>query len=227
MEKWRAIWNSSERINNTILEIFIKADGFDSGPGSFSLENWKIYVQQFYNKLSIQSNESIFEIGCGSGAFLFPLYLNGNKVGGVDYSSPLIDLANIIMKDCDFERNEASKTDFKLRYDYVISNSVFHYFDSLDYAEEVIKKMLLKATKKVGIFDINDFSKKSEYHKTRTGRMNKQEYIQKYEGLDHLFYRKRWFEEIAEKYSVKIEIFHQTFKDYSNSKLRFNVIMTK
>jgi hypothetical protein len=39
MEKWRAIWNSSERINNTILEILIKADGFDSGPGSFSLVN--------------------------------------------------------------------------------------------------------------------------------------------------------------------------------------------
>ena len=62
MEKWRAIWNSSERINNTILEILIKADGFDSGPGSFSLENWKIYVQEFFNKLSIQSNESIFEL---------------------------------------------------------------------------------------------------------------------------------------------------------------------
>jgi len=59
------------------------------------------------------------------------------------------------------------------------------------------------------------------------GRMNKQEYIQKYEGLDHLFYEKRWFEAIAEKYSVKIEIFDQTFKYYSNSKLRFNVIMTK
>ena len=227
MEKWKTVWNGSERINNPILETLIKVNGFDSGPGSFTLENWKIYVQEFFNQLSIKSNESVFDIGCGSGAFLFPLYLNGNKVGGIDYSSPLIDLANTIMKDCDFERNEASKTDFKLRYDYVISHSVFHYFDNLDYAEEVIKKMLLKATKKIGIFDLNDFSKKSEYHKTRMGRMNKQEYIQKYEGLDHLFYEKRWFEAIAEKYSVKIEIFDQTFKYYSNSKLRFNVIMTK
>ena len=81
------------------------------------------------------------------------------------------------------EKTRHLKTDFKLKYDYVISNSVFHYFDNLDYAEQVIKKMLLKATKKVGIFDLNDFSKKSEYDKTRMGMMNKQEYIQKYEGL--------------------------------------------
>ena len=36
-------------------------------------------------------------------------------------------------------------------------------------------------------------SKKKEYHKTRMDGMNKEEYIQKYEGLDHLFYEKRWF----------------------------------
>ena len=109
----------------------------------------------------------------------------------------------------------------------MFSRSVFHYFINHEYAEEEIKKMLLKSTKSVGIFDLNDKSKKSEYHKIRMGNMNKNEYAQKYDGLDHLFYEKKWFEEIAEKYSVNIEIFDQNFKDYSNSKLRFNVIMTK
>ena len=117
--------------------------------------------------------------------------------------------------------------DFKTKYSFVISHSVFQYFKNLDYAEDVIKKMLLKATKSIGIFDINDKTMESKYHEIRMGGMNKEEYIKKYEGLDHLFYEKRWFEEIAEKYSVNIEIFDQTFKDYSNSKLIFNVIMTK
>ena len=163
----------------------------------------------------------------GSGAFLYPLYLSSIKVGGIDYSSPLIDLANRVMINCDFQQTEASKIDFKIKYDFVISHSVFHYFTDLEYAEDVIKKMLLKSTKSIGIFDLNNKSKKSEYHQIRKGKMDKHEYSKKYEGLDHLFYEKKWFEEIAEKNAVKIKIFDQNFKDYSNSKLRFNVIMTK
>ena len=227
MDKWQEIWNKSNRIDDYILETLIKADGFDSGAGSFTLKNWKIYTQQLYNKLSVKSNESVYDIGCGSGAFLYPLYLSNIKVGGVDYSSRLIDLANRVMKNSDFQQIEASKIDFKVKYDFVISHSVFHYFSNLKYAEEVIKKMLLKSTKRIGIFDINDKSKKSEYDEIRMGKMNKHEYAQKYEGLDHLFYEKKWFERIAKKYGVEIKIFDQKFKGYSNSKLRFNVIMTK
>jgi len=227
MDKWREIWNKSDRIDDYILETLIKADGFDSGAGSFTLKNWKTYIQDFYNILSIKSNESVFDIGCGSGAFVYPIYLSGIKVGGIDYSAPLIDLANRVMKNCDFQQIEALKMDFKIKYDFVISHSVFHYFKNLEYAEDVIEKMLLKSTKRIGIFDINDKSKKSEYDKVRMGKMNKHEYAKKYEGLDHLFFEKKWFEEIAKKYGVEIKIFDQKFKGYSNSKLRFNVIMTK
>ena len=195
MDKWQEIWNKSNRIDDYILETLIKADGFDSGAGSFTLKNWKIYTQQLYNKLSVKSNESVYDIGCGSGAFLYPLYLSNIKVGGVDYSSPLIDLANRVMKNSDFQQIEASKIDFKVKYDFVISHSVFHYFSNLKYAEEVIKKMLLKSTKRIGIFDINDKSKKSEYDEIRMGKMNKHEYAQKYEGLDHLFYEKNGLRE--------------------------------
>jgi len=57
--------------------------------------------------------------------------------------------------------------------------------------------------------------------------MNQQEYEEKYKGLDHLFYEKSWFEEIAKEFNLKISIFDQTFEKYSNSNLRFNVIMEK
>jgi len=112
MDKWREIWNKSDRIDDYILETLIKADGFDSAAGSFTLKNRKTYTQDFYNILSIKSNESVFDIGCGSGAFLYPLYLSSIKVGGIDYSSPLIDLANRVMKNCDFQYIEASKNGF-------------------------------------------------------------------------------------------------------------------
>lgn len=227
MDKWQEIWNTTDRIDDHILEALIKADGFDSGAGSFTLKNWKTYTQEFYNILSIKSNESVFDVGCGSGAFLYTLYLSNNKVGGIDYSLPLIDLANRVMKNCDFQQIEAKKLDFEIKYDFVISHSVFHYFKNLEYAEDVIKRMLLKSTKSIGIFDINDKTKESEYNQIRMGKMNEREYAQKYKGLDHLFYEKKWFKEIAKKYEVEIKIFDQKFKGYSNSKLRFNVVMTK
>ncbi len=131
------------------------------------------------------------------------------------------------MKNNTFENIEASKIDTVENYDVVLSHSVFHYFKDLDYAKEVIKRMLLKANKKIAIFDINDESKQEEYHRTRMGKMDKDEYIKKYEGLDHLFYEKSWFEELAKSLNMKISIFDQTFKNYSNSPLRFNVIMEK
>ncbi len=57
--------------------------------------------------------------------------------------------------------------------------------------------------------------------------MDEQDYKEKYKGLEHMFYNKDWFKTIAEEFNCKIDIFDQSFKNYSNSKLRFNIIMEK
>jgi len=226
MNKWKIIWNKNERIEKIILEMLMKADGFDSGAGAFEVDDWINYTSNFYNKLDIKENDTIFDVGCGSGAFLYPLYLKNYKVGGVDYSMELINLANKIMPEASFEVKEAIEIDDK-KYDFVVSHSVFHYFPSLDYAERVIEKMVKKSNKKIGIFDINDKGKETIYHRIRMGNMSEEEYSNKYKGLEHMFYDKVWFQSIAEKLNLKITIFNQTFEKYTNSKLRFNVIMEK
>ena len=83
MNEWQKIWNKNDRVNKIILENLIKADGFDSGAGSFAVDDWIKYTNELYDKLDIQSNNSIYDIGCGSGAFVYPLYLNNYVVGGV------------------------------------------------------------------------------------------------------------------------------------------------
>ena len=227
MDNWKKIWNKDERINSIILECLIKADGFDSGAGSFSVEGWKKYTQEYFEKLDINSGDTIFDVGCGSGAFLYSLYLQSHRVGGVDYSKTLVDLAKTIMPSSHYICDEALNIDDDSTYDFVVSHSVFHYFKDLDYAKAVINKMIQKSNKKIGIFDINDKDKKDEYHKIRMGDMGEQEYKEKYKGLEHLFYEKNWFIEIAKEFNLKISVFDQTFEDYSNSNLRFNVIMEK
>ena len=79
MDEWKQIWNKDERINKIILEGLIKADGFDSGAGSFTVDDWIIYTNELYDELNISQNNSIYDIGCGSGAFLYPLYLQSYK----------------------------------------------------------------------------------------------------------------------------------------------------
>lgn len=148
MDKWKTIWNKKDRVNNYVLETLIKADGFDSGAGSFTLDDWTIYTKQHFDKLNIKDTDSIYDVGCGCGAFVYPLYLIGNKIGGGDYSSALINLANTVMQHCHFEHVDAIKIGAKQKYDIVLSHSVFHYFKDLDYAENVILNMLEKANKK-------------------------------------------------------------------------------
>lgn len=131
------------------------------------------------------------------------------------------------MKNSFFEVNEALQLDVDKKFDHVISHSVFHYFENLEYAENVIKKMINKANLKIGIFDINDNAKKEIYHKIRMQKMNQAEYNEKYKGLDHLFYDKKWFDDLAKKFDLKIDIFDQVYEKYENSSLRFNVIMEK
>jgi trans-aconitate methyltransferase len=207
--------------------MLIKADGFDSGAGSFSVDGWLQYTDELYKKINIKQNESIFDIGCGSGAFIYPLHINNHKTGGVDYSMILINLANTIFSNKEFICNEANSINTNNKYDIVVSHSVFHYFKDLQYAKSVILKMINKANKKICIFDINDKSKEEDYHKIRMNGINKEDYQKKYLGLEHMFYDKSWFENLANEFNLKIDIFDQTFKNYTNSKLRFNVIMEK
>ena len=54
MDKWQKIWNKDERVNKIILEMLIKADGFDSGAGSFTVDDWLQYTDELYKTIDIE-----------------------------------------------------------------------------------------------------------------------------------------------------------------------------
>jgi len=227
MNNWKEIWSNRERVHKIILEILMKADGFDSPTGEFSIDDWILYSESLYKKLLIKENDSIFDVGCGSGAFVYSLFQKGYRIGGIDYSEVLIELAKSVINNKNFIVGDALDIDENEKYDFVISHSVFFYFNNLPYAKKVIEKMIKKADKAVAIFDINDITKESDYHKLRMQTMTKEEYENKYQGLKHLFYDKEFFKQIANEHKLEIEIWDQEFEKYNNSKFRFNVIMRK
>ena len=141
---WQKIWNrrypSEDR--DLTLEDLIALDGFDVGAGAITVENWREYVKIMVEKLKITDGLSVFEVGCGSGAFLHAIQENCHIIpGGIDYSNSLISAAKRVMPEGSFEASEAIELNVNEKYDVLISNSVFQYFDH-NYATVVLKKCL-------------------------------------------------------------------------------------
>jgi len=223
MQNWKNVWNKQERIDKILLEALLKADGFDSVMSNFSYDQWITYTKKLYSFIGLKDGESVFEVGCGSGAFLFPIQKQ-NVIGGLDFSEPLIALANKIL-DGKFYVADASEGNFP-KSDVIVSNGVFIYFKDLNFAECVLEEMI-SSTTKVAILDINDISKEEDYHSCRNCLVG-EGYKTKYDSLEHLFFDKQFFIDFATERGWKIKIEDQHISEnYPISKFRFNVVMSK
>jgi SAM-dependent methyltransferase len=219
LEDWKEVWNNEERIQNLILDMLIKVDGFDTRLSNFTPKEWLEYTKKLYRFAGIKDNDSIFEVGCGAGAFLYPL-LKTNEVGGVDFSQPLINLAKNFLGD-KFIVGDALEANY-IPSDFTISNGVFLYFTDLEYSKKVIEKMFQNSNKIV-IFDINDLSKKEDYLKYRKKMLGKN-YNIKFTKTQHLFYDKEFFVDFANKYNLKVFFQNQLYlENYQSAQYRFNV----
>src|SRR5262249_45792310 len=105
---WFAVWSSRQvgLSDASCLPQLLAADGFDS-LGAIDEAAWRTYVHRMAAGLRLSPEDSIFEVGCGAGAFLYPLYLQGNPVAGIDYSARLVQTARQIMPEAEISLGEA------------------------------------------------------------------------------------------------------------------------
>lgn len=232
--RWKEVWNRRQidldKLNETdefsIYKELKRLDGFD-----VQVENENGYYKSFHEGIleiydkKLKSYKSVYEIGCGSGANLFVFHKRGMIVGGVDYSEQLIGVAQKKLPGCDIDVDEAIRIDTEKQYDVVISDSVFAYFQDIEYAEQVLEKMYLKARYEVILLEIFDKDLEDKCQAYRRSQM--EDYDKKYEGLDKLFYPKQMFADFAEKHDCKIE-FRSIKNDYYwNSKFMYNCFIMK
>jgi trans-aconitate methyltransferase len=229
VNKWQEIWSRRDvqGAASSTLQQLIDLDGFDSGAGRIEAPTWTEYVDSIIEQLTDGEKGSFFEVGCGSGAFLYPLFSTGCQVGGIDYSDVLIGHARRVMPEMSFSHREAAAIETEPKYDFVLSNGVFHYFRDLEYAREVVEKMCQKAKRAVGVFEVPNLALRSESETARAGALSEGEYKKKYEGLGHLYYSKSWFEELGRELGHSVEIIPQNIPGYGNSPFRFNCIFKK
>ena len=238
--KWYEVWE--RRIENkTILrsenprEVFMelkRINGWDSTSSMLEYEQFYDQYVQTKNELEFsprsKSNviSSVFEVGCGSGANLYLFQNDGYHVGGIDYASHLIEIAGrVLAEPRELICEEAAGLSWDVKYDAVLSNSVFSYFDSYEYAEKVMEAMYNKTNQSIGIIDIHNIEKKEEFIQFRKSLC--QNYEERYQDLPKFFYKKSFFLDFAEKYNMSIKFTRPDMKKYWNNEFVFNCFMRK
>jgi trans-aconitate methyltransferase len=230
MNNWQTVWGRRQLSDGSAspLQALIDLDGFDGGAGRIEEAAWRTYVADVARKLGMRAGQSVFEIGCGSGAFLYPLSQAGLSVAGLDYSPVLIDAARNAMPAGQFECAEASAFDAEPgRYDFVIANSVFHYFPDEAYARRVIVRMLSAAEQGAAFLELPDLSSRNQAEATRRDMLTVEEYEKKYAGLAHQYFRREMFAEIGEQFGFRTELVDQSIDGYAQNPFRFNCFMHK
>lgn len=241
MANWREVWNREKQIINnggklnTIEAVYKemrRVNGYDAVDGEYSWEDFLAQWKEWNHNLNFSKRdyggiESVFEVGCGSGPnlLLYQSLCNHMKVGGIDYSEPLTNIANQYIDSEELYCGEAIEMDTKIKYDAVISYSVFHYFSDYGYAERVLEKMYQKALHVIAILDIHDLKKKESFLNNR--RALTPDYDIKYRGLDKLFFDKQFFIDFAEKYHCDIKIDHSNVKSYWNNNFVYHCYLYK
>lgn len=104
-----------------------------------------------------------------------------------------------------------------------MADSVFQYFDELDYAETVLRKMLSKTNKIIYLGELHDEQLKEDWLAHRHAAMKNYDEI--YAGLPKMFYNREWLRKIAEEYHKKVCFTTLENKEYWNSKYLFHCYM--
>ena len=224
-ERWRQIWSSRPAADEpTLLARLMHADGYLSGFSPSSEASFRRFVADVMERTGMEPGHSVFEIGCGAGAFLLPLAEAGLQVGGLDFAAPQVALARASLPGDRFFAAEAAAYDAE-PVDHVVSNGVFLYFPDLAYAEAVLVKAMTAARRSVSVLDTPDAALRAESEAYRRNTMGEVEYRHAYVGLEHLYVAREWFAELAARHGWRCEIEGQTLEGHPQARFRFNVFM--
>lgn len=232
---WKRIWEKRE-INESLLSttdrnaLFAelkRCNGFDVVGGGIPLESLLEQYRVTKEKLTQYAPQakSVYEVGCGSGANLFLFEQDGWKTGGLDYSEALTGIAKKVLRSEDLLCAGAADLPDAPEYDCLFANSVFSYFESTDYAEEVLEKMYRKARYAIALIDIHDAEQKDAFIAYRKAEI--EDYEERYRNLPKFFYSRDFFVQFAEKHGMKIEFYQSDMEGYWNNPFVFHLVMYK
>lgn len=223
---WKTVWASRACVDTSQLQLadLLAADGFDT-LGHVDVAAWGDYLGDIAARLGIAPGDALFEVGCGAGAFLYPFAQTDHPVGGLDFSPVLIDMARRAMPTGAFVVGEAAALQTEPGDDWVCANGVFLYFPDPAYAEAVLRRMAAKARKGLAILDVPDLASRDQAMAARRAAYTGEDYDSHYQGLDHLFFPRDWWQAKAAALGLTVEIRDQCLAGYLHAPFRYNVFL--
>lgn len=208
----------------SLFAQLMAADGLDTGFGDVGEASWRGFIRHTAAVAGIRAGDSVFEVGCGAGAYLYELSEMGCTVGGLDSSEALLGYAREALPHGRWIHGDAPELDATERWDVVTACGVFLYFPDLGYARVVLERMTRKARRAVMVLEVPDLAKREATEAARRKRTGDAEYAAKYDGLAHLYMDKAWFETTLRELGFgRVRIEDQAIEGYENSASRFNV----
>ena len=220
----------SYQINPKNIRDLLILNGWDANLSNFSINDWKKFVNYFIQENKINKTNKILEIGCGAGAFLLPFYNKKIQCYGIDNIKNFIKISQKYMPRGKFfvsEANNLKKKIKKIKFNFIFCNSIFQYFPSKKYADQVLKEILdLKTIKnKIYILDIPDHKKKTKYVNSLIKQIGKKKYQEKYSKNMHQFYKYEDFVKFIKKRNLKIKKISNKLLKKKTSNFRFNIVI--
>jgi ubiquinone/menaquinone biosynthesis C-methylase UbiE len=225
VESWKSIWERKgrEAAGKTAwsTEDLLRADGFDGAMAQAGAAAQDHIARVITEALGIKREMRVLEAGCGAGATLSLLRETGAHFTGVDYSSPLIDIARAALPEMQFHVAEAAALPFPdAAFDAGFSYGVFLYFPDVEYASAVLSEMIrvVRDGAPILILDVPDAAKRETCEQARRASGA---------ALDppHCYYSKQFFEEFAAAAARHAKIEDQAVPGYANSAFRYNVLL--
>ncbi len=231
---WKEIWTRKrstsepdEGDEDAVLAELLTLDGYNTPTGSVAPAVWRRNVLDLAARHGLAPGDRIFEVGCGAGAFLYPLARLGLVTAGIDYSESHIAAARRYLPGSRLEVAEAIALDASERYDVVASCGVFFYFSDRDYAREVLGKMVDKSTRGVWVLDVNDADREEEALAIRRAAYPPGEYDRAYADLPQLYLARAWFQAFADERGLACTFEPQTLPGYLSARYRYHAFLKK
>ena len=229
-KNWLQVWKKKSNLPfSKNYKNLLEMNGWDTGVSSFSIQDWKKFINMIIKKFQITKTDNVFEIGCGSGAFLLPFYKKNINCFGTDYSTKFIKNCKKLMKKGVFIKSEANnlKKFKKYKFDYIFIHSVFQYFDNTKYADQVMSQLREIAQKgtKIFILDVPNLKKKKVWKKDMIKAIGKIEFDKKYSNFKHLFYPISFFKKFCKKNNFSLSNILKFKLNKKSSKYRFNLMI--
>lgn len=224
--RWHEVWGQRQPAGAAPLALadLIALDGFDT-LGGVSEAAWRANCARLATCMALAPGESLFDVGCGAGAFLYPFYKQGQPVAGLDYAANLVQVAQRAMPGAAIAWGEAATLDIVPPADVVVSYSAFFYFPDLAYAATTLRRMTHKARRLVAVLDVPDRARQAAALAARQAALGSEEYARRYAGLEHLYFDRGWFGEVLAGLDCTIEITDQAMAGYRHAAHRFDVLI--